>query len=69
MDDLEKEGEEEPMGGAEPYYMVRLDEVGDLLWVGLCTCSCVFVYVQACVCVCVCVCVRLHDCETTCLCV
>ena len=29
MDDLEKEGEEEPMGGAEPYYMVRLDEVGN----------------------------------------
>jgi len=36
MDDLEKEGEEEPMGGAEPYYMVRLDEVGDYWWVGLC---------------------------------
>ncbi|XP_065915389.1 DNA replication licensing factor mcm4-like [Dysidea avara] len=30
MDDLEKEGEEEPMGGAEPYYMVRLDEVNTL---------------------------------------
>ena len=27
MDDSEQAGEEEPMGGVEPYYMVRLDEV------------------------------------------
>ena len=27
MDDAEQTVEEEPMGGAEPYYMVRLDEV------------------------------------------
>ena len=27
MDDTGQAGEEEPMGGVEPYYMVRLDEV------------------------------------------
>lgn len=27
MDESEQTGEEEPMGGVEPYYMVRLDEV------------------------------------------
>ena len=30
MDDLEQAGEEEPMGGVEPYYMARLDEVSVL---------------------------------------
>ena len=27
MDDSEQAGEEEPMGGVEPFYMARLDEV------------------------------------------
>jgi len=34
MDDLEQEGEEEPMDGTGPYYIDRLDEVW---WVWLCS--------------------------------
>ena len=36
MDESEQAGEEEPMGGVEPFYMVRLDEVRKPV---LCPCS------------------------------